>query len=227
MHLPHATISGLNVTITWESGSGVRLKDTTLGIKPFEGNESTTAKDLINYYTKACLSRVPNFVSNAEVLGINLVDSTAVTYGTWLGISSLGAGGGVAAVAGVDAVKGAVAAGKRSRKADESEGWRPGDLLRGVIYSAGEATKEGAIKRGKSHGKGNVIDWALGAADGTAQYADENKSKLGGAAAGGGGFLVGFALGGPIGGIIGGVVANATTRKAIESFEEKSDISEH
>lgn len=227
MHLPNANISGLKVTITWESGSGVRLKDTTLGIKPFQGNESTTAKDLINYYTKACLSRVPNFVSNAEVLGINVVDSTAVTYGTWLGISSLGAGGGVAAVAGVDAVKGAVAAGKRSRKADESEGWRPGDLLRGVIYSAGEATKEGAIKRGKSHGKGNVIDWAVGATEGTAQYAGENKSKLGGAAAGGGGFLVGFALGGPVGGIIGGVVANATTRKTIESFEERGDSSKH
>lgn len=223
MHLPNANISGLKVTITWESGSGVRVKDTTLGIKPFQGNESTTAKDLINYYTKACLSRVPNFVSNAEVLGINVVDSTAVTYGTWLGISSLGAGGGVAAVAGVDAVKGAVAAGKRSRKADESEGWRPGDLLRGVIYSAGEATKEGAIKRGKSDGKGNIIDWAVGATDGTAEYAGENISKLGGAAAGGGGFLVGFALGGPMGGVIGGVVANATTRKTIESFEEKGN----
>lgn len=227
MRLPNANISGLKVTIAWESGSGVRLKDTTLGIKPFQGDKSTTAKDLIHYYTKACLSRVPNFVSNAEVLGINVVDSTAVTYGTWLGISSLGAGGGVAAVAGVDAVKGAVAAGKRSRKADESDGWKPGDLFRGIVYSAGEATKEGAIKRGKSDGKGNVIDWAVGAADGTAQYAGDNKSKLGGAAAGGGGFLVGFALAGPIGGVLGGVVANATARKTIESFEEKGDSSEH
>ena len=120
-----------------------------------------------------------------------------------------------------------MAAGKRSRKADESEGWKPGDLFRGIVYSAGEATKEGAIKRGKSDGKGNVIDWAVGAADGTAQYAGDNKSKLGGAAAGGGGFLVGFALAGPIGGVLGGVVANATARKTIESFEEKGDSSEH
>ena len=147
----------------------------------------------------------------------------AVTYGTWLGISSLSAGGGVAAIAGVDAVKGAVAAGKRSRKADESEGWKPGDLLRGVIFSAGEATKDGAIKRGKSYGN----DWGVGAAHDTAQYAGENKSKLGGAAVGGGGFLIGLALGGPIGGVIGGVVANATTRKAIEGFEEREGGSKH
>ena len=222
LHLPNANIGGLKVTITWAGGT-MKVKETTLGIKPFEGNESTKAKDLVNYYTKACLSRVPNFISNAEVLGINVADSTAVTYGTWIGITSLGAGGGVAAIAGVDAVKGAVAAGKRSRKADEIEGWRPGDFLRGVIYSAEEATREGAIKRGKSHGKGNVIDWAVGAADGTAEYACENKSRLGGAAGGGGGFLIGLALGGPIGGVIGGVVAGATTRKAIESFEAKED----
>ena len=160
-----------------------------------------------------------------EGKGDSLADSTAVTYGTWIGITSLGAGGGVAAIAGVDAVKGAVAAGKRSRKADEIEGWRPGDFLRGVIYSAEEATREGAIKRGKSHGKGNVIDWAVGAADGTTEYACENKSRLGGAAGGGGGFLIGLALGGPIGGVIGGVVAGATTRKAIETFEAKEDKS--
>jgi len=228
LHLPNANIGGLKVTITWGSiGGTMKVKETTLGVKPFQGNDSTSAKDLMYYYTKACLSRVPNFVSNAEVLGINVMDSTAVTYGTWLGISSLGAGGGVAAVAGVDAVKGAVAAGKRSRKADESEGWRPGDLLRGVIYSAGEATKEGAIKRGKSHGKGNVVDWAVGAAEGTAEYASENKSRLGGAAGGGGGFLIGLALGGPIGGVIGGVVAGATARKAIESYEDKEDSSKH
>ncbi len=226
LHLPNANIGGLKVTITWGSAT-MKVKETTLGIKPFEGNESTKAKDLVNYYTKACLSRVPNFISNAEVLGMNVADSTAVTYGTWIGITSLGAGGGVAAIAGVDAVKGAVAAGKRSRKADEIEGWRPGDFLRGIIYSAEEATREGAIKRGKLHGKGNVIDWAVGAADGTAEYACENKSRLGGAAGGGGGFLIGLALGGPIGGVIGGVVAGATTRKAIESFEVKEDSSRH
>ena len=224
LHLPNANIGRLNVTITWGSAT-MKVKETTLGIKAFEGNESTKAKDLVNYYTKACLSKVPNFISNAEVLGISLADSTAVTYGTWIGIASLGAGGGVAAIAGVDAVKGAVAAGKRSRKADEIEGWRPGDFLRGIIYSAEEATREGAIKRGKSHGKGNVIDWAVGAADGTTEYACENKSRLGGAAGGGGGFLIGLALGGPIGGGIGGVVAGATTRKAIESFEAKEDRS--
>ena len=52
------------------------MKDTTLVVKSFVGKADTTHNDLINYYIKACMSRIPDFISNAEVLGLNVVDST-------------------------------------------------------------------------------------------------------------------------------------------------------
>lgn len=60
--------------------------------------------------------------------------------------------------------------------------------------------------RGKGEddaGDGNIIDWAVGATKGTADYVVQNKAKLGAAGAGGGGFLAGMALGGPVGAVIG------------------------
>lgn len=201
--MPKANIASMRVQITW-AGTGVKIKDTSLTIKAFKGKADTSSKDLINYYTTACLSRVPDFISNAEVLGLNVVDSTALNLGTWFGLATpFGAGGGIAAVTAVDVVKGAVNAGKRNRKVDESAGYRPGDFLRGVFYAAGEATRDGAIKRGKNVDEGNLIDWAVGATSGTSNYISDNKVKLGGATSGGVGFLYGMVLGGPVGAVVG------------------------
>jgi hypothetical protein len=121
---------------------------------------------------------------------------------------------------GVDAIKGAVASGKKSRNANEYDGYRPGDFIRGVFYAAAEATVDGAKARGKKDGKGNVLDWAVGATKGTADYVAENKTKLGAAGTGGGGFLVGMALGGPVGAVIGGVVGNLAGGKTIEAVDD-------
>jgi len=146
------------------------VKDTTLTIKAFRGKEDTTSKEVINFYIKACLARVPDFISNAEVLGLNIIDNTTGLWATWAGIgtlgSTLGAGAGVAAITGVDAVKGAIDAGKRRRNVSESADTKPGDFFRGLVQAAGEATKEGAAKRGKD-GDGNIIDWAVGATSNT------------------------------------------------------------
>lgn len=113
----------------------------------------------------------------------------------------LGAGGGVAALTGVDAIKGAVASGKRARSAEDTDDYRPGDFIRGVFHAATEATRDGMNMRGKGNAddQGNIIDWAYGASKGTTDYVVKNKTKLGAAGAGGGGFLVGMALGGPVG----------------------------
>lgn len=64
--------------ITW-SQTGVAVKDTSLVIKPFRGNAKTTSNDLITYYTSACLAKFPDFISNAEVLGINVVDQVRLS----------------------------------------------------------------------------------------------------------------------------------------------------
>ena len=93
-------------------------------------------------------------------------------------------------------------AGKRSRHVDEGEKWKPGDFMRGLVQAAGEATSDGAARRGKQ-GDGNIIDWTVGATSNTTEYVVENKNRLGAAGAGGGGFLLGMALGGPVGAIVG------------------------
>ena len=78
--LPFASISYLKLNISWK-GKGMSVKNTEVAIKPFQGDASTPSKDLVNYYAGACLSRVPGFISNAEVLGFNVVDSAVSTWG--------------------------------------------------------------------------------------------------------------------------------------------------
>eukprot|EP00804_Cyclotella_cryptica_P010765 CCRYP_005537-RC/>CCRYP_005537-RC protein AED:0.22 eAED:0.22 QI:177/1/1/1/1/1/3/888/691 len=79
IRLPFAKIATLKLLITW-SGTGISMKDTSISIKPFLGTAKTTTNDLITYYTSACLAKFPQFISNAEVLGINLVDQVSVSY---------------------------------------------------------------------------------------------------------------------------------------------------
>jgi len=203
LKFPYASVSPLNLKISWQ-GKAVSVKDTEVSVKPFKGDANTTSEDLMNYYVGAILCRVPGFISNADVLGINVVNHAASTYGTWLGKGLfggawMGVGGGVAALAAVDGVKGAVRAGKTSRNAENGSSWQPGDLFRGVVYSVGAATKTGAIKRGKD-GKGNiadsVADFLVGVTIDTEGYVSENKSKLGAATMGGVGTVAGALVAG-------------------------------
>jgi len=219
--LPNAAIADMKLAIVLKTNVGVNVKQTPLTIKAFNGKDATTSKDVINHYTMACLSRVPEFISNAEVLGLNVVDNTAATWGNFVGLATpFGGFTGLAAVVGVDAVKNTVSAGKRGRGKSEGDNYEASDVARGLFQAAKEATHRGATIRGKKDNKGNVIDWAVGATTTTTEYVGENKTRLGGAAAGGGGFIVGMALGGPIGAVIGGLVATAATGKTLETIDE-------
>lgn len=126
-----------------------------------------------------------------------------------------------------DAVKGAIAAGKRSRieesiKGDSSfdDKFQPLDVARGIAYAAKEATEEGAAMRGKFSGQGNAIDWIVGATANTKKYANENKSRLGAAGAGGAAFIAGTFMLGPAFplaiSIAAGMAASAVTGKIID-----------
>jgi len=62
-------------------------------------------------------------VSNAEVLGLNVIDSMAATWANFIGLTTplaLGGISGVAAVVGVDAIRNAnaVSAGKRGTRCE-------------------------------------------------------------------------------------------------------------
>jgi len=218
--LPNAAIADMKLVIVVKTKVGVKVKQTPLTIKAFNGGEATTSRDIINYYTIACLSRVPEFISNAEVLGLNVIDNTAATWGNFAGLATpFGGFAGLAAVVGVDAVKNTVSAGKRGRGKTDGDSYEASDVARGLFQAAKEATHRGATMRGKNDNQGNVIDWAVGATTTTTEYVGENKTRLGGAAAGGGGFLVGMALGGPVGAVIGGLVATAATGKTLETID--------
>lgn len=201
---------------------GVKVKQTKFIAKAFTGKEATTSKDIISYYTLACLAKAPEFISNAEVLGLNVLDSTASTWGNFLGLATpFGTVTGVAAVVGVDAVKNAVNAGKRGRGVSENDDYEASDIARGLFQAAKEATvRGGAEMRGKKDNEGNVIDWAVGATTTTGEYVGENKTRLGGAAGGAGGFWVGMAVGGPVGAVIGGLAATAVTGKMLKTIDE-------
>ncbi len=76
LNLPFASIADVKITLKVSHMKG-KIKDTTLIVKAYRGKGETTSKDLVNYYAKAILSRAPDFIRNAELLGLNVVDSTA------------------------------------------------------------------------------------------------------------------------------------------------------
>ena len=216
IHLPDAAVSSTKLTISWK-GTGVALNDTAITTRRFQGNKATTSEDVLRFFTRTCLTRVPGFISNAEVFGVNVVEFT-----TSLGLSGLaGSGAGLAAVVAVDSVKGAFRAGKQQRGGDDGTGFRPDDLFRGILHASAGAANTAAQKRGKE--KGNVLDFASGVTSATGNYVSQNKSRLGSAGAGGAGVIVGTVLGGPIGGLAAGILASKFTKETIEHAENKYD----
>ena len=93
----------------------------------------------------ACLAKAPEFISNAEVLGLNVLDSTgSSTWGNFLGLATpFGTVTGVAAVVGVDAVKNAVNAGKRGRGVSENDDYEASDIARGLFPSCQGSNSSG------------------------------------------------------------------------------------
>jgi hypothetical protein len=226
LRLPFAHIDNVKVLVLVKGLIGV--KNSVLNVPPFDGNETTTIKDVVKFYNKQVFTRVPGMIVNTEVLGANVGDGVVGHFGGGLIANYVGGAsiGGLISVAAFDGVKNTIKAGKVSRGVEESEKWELSDLARGLKFSAIEATRAGAARRGKvGDERGDVLDWTVGATTGVVQYSVENTARLGGAGAGAIGFASGFALGGPVGAIIGTVVGSAATQKTIETVEDalKSD----
>ena len=220
--LPFASVAPLKTRIAYNALQVVSLSETTFLVKAYKGHKGTTAKDLLDFYTAQCLSRTPGFLENAELLGINVKSAGAFSLGAHFIVSPIGPFVGVAAVVGVDAVRGSIEAGKRSRHAKEGEAARVGDFFRGVGYSAVEATRKGKLRRNiKSDRKGNLVDWMVGATVNTGDYIGKNKDTLGSAGGAGAGVIVGTILAGPVGAVIGGVVGGMTTGTAIRRIDKR------
>lgn len=226
LKLPYAHIDDLKILVLVKGLIGV--KNTVFRVPPFDGEESTTIKDIASYYNDRVIAQVPGMIGNTEVLGTNIGDSVVSHYGGALLANTVGSAGfgGVLSVAAFDGVKNTIKAGKVSRGMESTDPWELSDLARGLKYSAIVAAREGAAKRGKGEGEqSDVLDWTIGATSGMAEYTVANKARLGGAGAGAVGFATGFALGGPVVAIAGAIVASAATQKSIEKIDEalKSD----
>ena len=219
--LPYASVAPLKTRITYNALRVVSLKETTFRVKAFKGNKGTTAKDLLDFYTAQFLARTKDFLQNAELLGINVNKAGAFSLATIGFATPIAPFVGVAAVVGVDAVRGSIEAGKRSRRAEEGEAARAGDFFRGIGYSAVEATRKGRLRRGAGEGEGNVVDWMVGATVNTGDYIGKNKDTLGSAGGAGAGILVGTILGGPVGAVIGGLLGGMTTGTAIRRIDKR------
>jgi len=215
LKLPFAHIQPLKCKIAVK-GDLVGTKGSTLHLKEFKGTATTTVDDLVLWYNAHLISNVPGFVSNADVLGFNVAD-TAVSLG-----AGASPGAGVLGMVGFDTLKNTVKAGKKSRGAEEDDKFQFVDLFRGIGQAAKDAASGGAAMRGKNvDEKANAIDWALGATSDVASYTNKNKSRLGGAGAGGVGFAVGMMLGGPAGAIAGALVASKATSATIDIVDHR------
>jgi len=219
--LPNATIAPMKVEVQYNAMSVVSVKPTTINVPMFKGALKTTSKDISSYYTGKILEKTSNFLSNAEVLGLNVKDAGLFAFGASLVAVNpfvLGA----AAMVGADAVKGSVNAAKRGRGKDDDATGTVGDFLTGIGYAAVEATQSGAIRRGKSsHQQLDAFDWLVGASAGTGTYVAENKEKFGQAGGATAGMITGGAIAGPVGMVVGGIIGGATSGLAIRRITNK------
>jgi hypothetical protein len=186
-------------------------------VNAFKGKADTTSADLVGFYVKECLAHSSGFIENAEVLGLNVEQAGTFGFATTLGWATPAAPFiGLAAIVGVDSVKGAIEAGKRQRHADKLDKATASDFFRGIGYSAVEATERGKLRRGSVDGRGNVLDWVVGSTENTGEYLNKNKDKIGGAGGATAGVVIGTLVGGPVGAIVGGIVGGASTGFAIK-----------
>ena len=213
---PFANITGFSLSIAYKGI--VVASGATVAVPNFGGDAFTTSHDLTSYYTNVVLKRAPGFLTNAEVLGTNVIDSTFANAGrVAMGTRSL-AGAGFGSVVGTvvaDGLKGAISAGKTSRNADTADGYQFGDISRGLVRGLSQATKNGAESRGG--GDGYVPgDFTVGAATAAADYTGRNKGKLASAGGAGMGSMVGMAVAGPLGFVVGSYVGGKIGKVAVE-----------
>ena len=228
--LPHMYIAPFNFELSWK-GVILAAKPTSIHIDAFTGDEHTTSNDLISYIVMRVLSRAPGLLANLRVLGVNVMEKSGVASALTFGTKVIPFGeylslGGMAIY---DGVTMALDNGKYSRN-DAGGNFKPGDFVRGVIYSADEAARYGAKARGKVNDiyyddedevKLDPLDFAIGATQGTAKYVYENKARFAGATVASASFVALTVATGPIFGLLLGVVCGVVAEKGIEALEKK------
>ncbi len=224
LRTPHATIEKFILSISFEGT--IIASHAKIHIPLFNGDASTTTDDLKSHYSKIVLQRAPGFLTNTEFLGGNVVDSSFSHLGQLaVGASSLtGAGfGSVVGVAVSDGVKNAIRSGKVARNATEDEGYKFGDITRGIMRGSSEASKIGASTRGSDGSDYIPGDLTIGAAAAVGEYAGNNKHKLASAGGAGVASVVGMAVAGPLGFLAGSYIGNKVGGAIVEDDTSKGE----
>jgi len=201
--IPFANIDEFSLSVSYQGA--IVSSAANIAVPEFVGNSITTSEDVISHFSNIAIKRVPGFLSNAEVLGSNVVDGTMANLGRMAMSKSVkgAAMGGILGTVASDSLKGAIKAGKSSRNVGADESYKFGDISRGIVRGLSTATEVGASSRG---GDGNDYvpgDLTVGVAKATGEYVGNNKGKLASAGGSGIGSMVGLAVAGPLGFVAG------------------------
>ena len=205
LRMPFAKVARTSMLISYQ-GSVVD-SNATVSIPEFTGNSFTTSDDLSKYFINTVVGRIPGFLTNVNILGTNVVDSSFATVGRFaLGASSMATAGvgSVVGTAAADGVKAAIAAGKTGRNVTTDDSYKFGDISRGLFKGLKHATKKGAQSRGSDGSDYVPGDFTVGAAQSLGIYGERNSKKLASAGASGAAATVGLAVAGPLGFVVGG-----------------------
>ena len=213
---PFANFSQFKLSISYQ-GKALATK-AHIDVPSFVGNGSTTSDDLKSHYTKVVMNRIPGFLTNVEFLGNNVVDSTFANVGrVAIGKKSLagGVGGSIVGTVAVDGIRSAISAGKSARNAASNEGYKFGDVTRGITRGLSQARQVGAQSRG-SDGRDYIPgDLAVGVATTGGEYVVNNKGKLASVGGSSVGSMVGLAVAGPIGFLAGSYLGGKAGKTAV------------
>mmetsp|Transcript_11443 Transcript_11443/g.27313 ORF Transcript_11443/g.27313 Transcript_11443/m.27313 type:complete len:1344 (+) Transcript_11443:155-4186(+) len=228
IRLPYFYIAPFTLRLKLK-GMFASSKENRIRVEKYEGDESTTSNDLIVHFVTVVLGRSPGMIGNMNIMGVNVAEGGGMAV-VWTTAAMIPGGQylGMAVIAAMDGVNGAISAGKRSRgKPDDN--FKVGDFVRGIAYGATELNQKGAMRRGKidedyydSDGrvKVDVGDFATGAALGMGDYIDERKGKFAGAAVGAATVVTLTILAGPLAGLGLALLFGAATEIAVDKIDE-------
>jgi hypothetical protein len=145
--LPNVEVSSFTVNVSYQ-GKIVSSEKNVVVIASFVGNEYTTSEDLINHIARSIIRSIPEFLTNATLSGLNIVES----IGSIAGCAKRGAklAGSVVGVVAIDPVKGAISQGKTSRGKMSDSKYKVGDFSRGVRQSIRQLPDAGVTGIAKS-----------------------------------------------------------------------------
>jgi len=211
--LPFASVPKFDLTLKY-SGTLVNINDATIACDEFQGNAKTTTSEIGKHYAGIVKGRLPYLLSKTDIANCNVSDSVGVMAGKFVTHTSvLGATVGVASI---DAFSSTLAMGKGSRGASASDGYKFGDLSRGVASSVKHAAKSGAEMR--SSDSYQFGDFTSGASSAATGYASDNKCRLAGASGSAIGMGIGAVLLGPVGFIAGSMIGGSAAKSSVAAL---------